>query len=180
MTPTGLENFFKFDLEDDFSSKNIQYYITEKISPLDATKTYNNRSNIKMVNNFMAHLFPQIEVKKHGTIIDEMEFTGITSTVKVCVSYPGLNKCNGEAFNSGFKTLPHESQNFETVGKFSDLGLRFFNYITVPIYKGGFQITFTRNNDNNTILRCEGLKADGTEDPATLPAEGTVTINTCY
>jgi hypothetical protein len=129
---------FKIDLEDDFISKNIQYYIAGKISPTDATRTYNNKSNIKMVNNFTAHLFPQIDVKKHGTLIDKIEFTGITSTVKGCVSYPGLNEYNGEAFNSGFKTLPHESQNFEGVGKLSDLGcdslmILLFRFITVAL-----------------------------------------------
>ena len=55
----------------------------------------------------MAHFFPQIEVKKHGTIIDEVEFTGITSTVKGRVFYPGLNEYNGEDCKSGFKTLSH-------------------------------------------------------------------------
>ena len=62
----------------------------------------------------------------------------------------------------------------------NDLGLGFFNDITVPIYKGGFEITFTTNNDNNAIFRRKGLKANGTEDPTTLPAEGIVTINTLY
>jgi len=128
---------FKRDVEDDFVSKNIQYYILGKISLTDPTKSY-NKSNIKMVNNFVAHLFPQIEVKNHGTLIDEIEFTGMASTVKGCVSYPGLNEYNGEAFNSGFKTSAHESQNFEAIGKLGDLGLGFFNDITVPIYKGGF------------------------------------------
>jgi len=72
---------FRLDLKDDFISKNIQYYIAEKIIPVDSTKSY-NKSNIKMVDNFAAHLFPQIEVKKHGPLIDEIEFTGIASTIK--------------------------------------------------------------------------------------------------
>jgi hypothetical protein len=69
--PTSTLNFkaenkkttFKLDLEDEFISKNIQYYIAGKISPVDSTKSYNNESNIKMVDNFVAHLFPQIEVR---------------------------------------------------------------------------------------------------------------------
>lgn len=53
--------------------------------------------------------------------------------------------------------------------------------MTVPIYKGGFKITFTRNNNNNNALfRWKGKKADGTEDPSTLPPEGKVTISTFY
>jgi len=60
-----------------------------------------------------------------------------------------------------------------------ELGLGFFNDITVPIYKGGFEITFTRNNDN-AIYRWKSLKADGTEDPVTLRVEGKVMINNFY
>jgi hypothetical protein len=48
-----------------------------------------------------------MEVTKHGTLIDEIEFAGIASTVKGCVSYPGSNEFNGKNFNSSFKTLPH-------------------------------------------------------------------------
>ena len=128
----------------------------------------------------MIHLYLQIEFKKHGTVIDEIEYTGFVSTVIGGVSYSGIKTYNGEVFNSGFKILPHESQNFEAVGKLSDLGLGFFNDITVPIYKVCFELTFIRNIDNNAIFRWKSLKADGTEDPATLPAEGTVTINTFY
>jgi hypothetical protein len=43
-------------------------------------------------------------------------------------------------------------KNFEAIGKLSDLGLGFFNDITIPIYKGGFEITFTRNKDNKAIF----------------------------
>jgi hypothetical protein len=127
-------------------------------------------------------LFPHIEVKKHGTLIDEIEFTGIASTVKGCVSYPGSNEFNDKNFNFGFKIFPNESQNFEAVGKLGDLGLGFFNdiyiYIYIPIYKGGFEVTFTRNSDNNIIFSWKSLKADGAEDPETLPPEGKVIIKT--
>ena len=171
---------FKLDNEDDITSKNIEYYIEGKITPVYTTKTYSNKSNIKMVNNFVAHLFPQIEVKKHGTLIDAIDFAGIASTVRGCVSYPGADEYNGKAINSGFKTFAHEGQRFIVVGWLGDLGLGFFNDITVPIYKGGFEITFTRNTDNNVVYRWKGLTADGTEDPASLPVEGKVTIANFY
>jgi len=121
--------------------------------PLDPTKSYNNKSNIKMVDNFVAHLFPQIEVRKHGTLIHEIEFAGIASTVKGSVSYPGLNEFNGNVVNSGFKTFPNESLSFAVVGNLGDLKLGLFNDIYIPNYKGGFEITFIRNNGNNAIFR---------------------------
>jgi hypothetical protein len=172
---------FKLDIEDDYIDKNFEYYIEGKITPVDATKPYTNKSNIKLVNNFLVHLFPQIEVKKHGTLIDEIDFTGIASTVKGCVSFPGADEYNGKDINSGFKTFAHDNQTFNVVGRLGDLGLGFFNDITVRIYKGGFEIIFTRSNDNNAMFRWKGLKADGTDDPASpLPAEGKVTIDNFF
>ena len=120
--------------------------------PLDPTKSYNNKSNIKMVDNFVAHLFPQIEVRKHGTLIDEIEFAGIASTVKGSVSHPGLNEFNGNVVNSVFKTFPHESRSFAVVGNLGDRGLGLFNDICLPKYEGGFEITFIRNNGNNATF----------------------------
>jgi len=60
------------------------------------------------------------------------------------------------------------------------IGLGFFSDLNVPIYKGGFEITFTRNSNNNSLFRWKGKKADGTEVPTILPPEGKVTINTFY
>ena len=49
----------------------------------------------------------------------------------------------------------------------------------MPIYRGGFKILFTRNSDNNVIYRWKTIK-DGKEIPASLPAEGKITIKTFY
>jgi hypothetical protein len=132
---------------------SLKMFNTGKYKSTDAAKPYNEKSNIKMTDNFVAHLFSQIEVKKHGTFIDDIEFPGIASTVKVCVEYSGLNIYNGEAKNSGFKTKIGEDTNFEALGKLGDLGLRLFNDINIPIYKGGLEITFIRNDDNNVPYR---------------------------
>jgi len=133
-----------------------------------------------MIDNFVAHLFSNIEVKKHNTAVDEIDFPGIASTVKGCVEYPGLNVYNGNAITSGFKSHNYEVAQFEAVGNLGSLGLGFFNNTKVPIYRGGFEIIFTRNNDNNVIYRWKGKKADGTEDPATSPVAGKITIKTFY
>ena len=125
-------------------------------------------------------MFPQIVFKKHNTLIDEIDYTGVASTVKGCVSYTGPYESNVYAINSGFKSFAHESLNFSVVGRLVDLSLGFFSDISVPIYKGGSEITFTRNNDNNIIYRWKSLKADGSEDDSTLPYAGKVTINNFY
>ena len=53
---------FKLDLENEFISKNIEYYIAGKFGLVDYEISYDEKSNIKMFENFVAHLFPQIEV----------------------------------------------------------------------------------------------------------------------
>jgi hypothetical protein len=73
-------------------------------------------------------------------------------------NYSGLNIYDGEAENSGFKTTIHEGTNFETIGQLGHLGLGIFNYINIPIYKGGCKITFSRNSDNNVLHRWKSLK----------------------
>jgi hypothetical protein len=51
----NMKTTFRFDFEDDFISKNIQYYIAGKINLVDSTKSYNKKCNIKMVENFVGH-----------------------------------------------------------------------------------------------------------------------------
>jgi hypothetical protein len=58
------KTIFKLNLENEFTSKNIQYYIAGELGPTDATKSYNDKTNIRMIDNFVAHLFTHIEVKK--------------------------------------------------------------------------------------------------------------------
>jgi hypothetical protein len=69
--PTSTQDFnaenkktiFQLDLENQSISKNIQYYIAGEFSSADASKAYNKKSNVKMIDNFVAHLFAHIEVK---------------------------------------------------------------------------------------------------------------------
>jgi hypothetical protein len=161
---------FKFDLEDDFISKNNQYYIAGEFVPTDST--------VRIIDNFVAPLFTQIEVQKHGTLIDDNEFPGIASTIKGCVELPGLNVYNGKAINSGFEThSKYETKQFEALGNLADLGLGFFNDISVLIYKGGLEITFTRNSDNNAIVRWEFTKPHKSKE---TPPEGKMEIKAFY
>jgi hypothetical protein len=85
----------KLDFENNFISRKIQYYIAGDFTPADATKSYKERSTIKMIDNYLAHLFSNIEVKKHNTTIGGIDYPGITSTVKGCVEYRGFNTYNG-------------------------------------------------------------------------------------
>jgi len=54
------KTIFKLDLENQFINKNIQYYIAGQFKSTDATKAYTNKSNVKMIDNFVANLFTHI------------------------------------------------------------------------------------------------------------------------
>jgi hypothetical protein len=58
---------FKIDLDDDFISKNIQYVIQGEFTPKDSTNSYAAGNEARMIDNFVGHLFSQIEIRKHGT-----------------------------------------------------------------------------------------------------------------
>jgi hypothetical protein len=91
---------------------------------------------------------------------------------------PGLNSSNGKAIISGFEThSKYESKQLEALGYLSYLGFGFFNDTSIPIYKGGLEITFTRNSDNNAIFRWEFTKPDKSKE---TPPEGKVLIKTFY
>jgi hypothetical protein len=129
--PTSTQDFnaenkktiFQLDLENQFISENIQYFIAGEFNSTDASKAYNNKSNVKMIDNFVANLFSHIEVKKRNTALDEIDYPGIASTVKECVEHSGLNAYNGKAITSGFKSLNYEVKQFEAVGNLRNLGL---------------------------------------------------------
>lgn len=170
------KTLFQIDIGDNFCGSEFQYYITGTYKHADDTKNYGAKSNVKLIDNFVGHLFSQIDVKKHNKLIDEIEFPGIVGLIKGGVSLPGSFSNNGVAINSGFESSFSGGGNFSAVGKLGDLGLGFFSDVNIPIYKGGFEITFTRNSDNDVLYRWKTKKADGSLDDATLPHLGKVVI----
>jgi hypothetical protein len=100
-------------------------------------------------------------------------------TIKVCSKYPGLDTYNGKSIISGFHTHKYKIPEFTVVAYLGLLGLGFFNDITVPIYRGGLEILFTRNNDENVIYRWKTEKVVK-ENAASLSPEGKITIKSFY
>jgi len=64
---------FNTELQDDLISKTIQYYIAGEYKSTGSTKPYNGTSNIKMTDNFVAHLFSQIEVMELSWTISNIQ-----------------------------------------------------------------------------------------------------------
>ena len=180
--PTSTQNLnspnkrteFSIDYGDGFSMSKYQYFISGTLLKTDGT-AYTAKSNVKLVDNFIPYLFSRIEVKKHNYLIDEVEYPGITSTVKSAVSYE--NSETKALVNSGFLSYYNaDLSTFHVCGNLSHLGLGFFEDVKIPLYKGGFVISFIRDNDSNAIYRWKSKKADGSFDNATLPVEGKVNI----
>lgn len=159
---------FKLDHGDSFYNSRIMYHIRGKVVKKSDGSDYADKSNIQLVDNFAAFLFSRVELKKHNTLIDSVDFPGITSTVKALLSYSeGQRKClDGCGFVSKFVG----GGRFEALGTLSHLGLGFFDHLRHPMFKGGFEITFTRAGDNDALLH---WKADATSSE---PADGKVVI----
>lgn len=159
---------FKLDQSDAFYNARMQYHITGKLTKSDGTD-YVAKSTIKLVDNFAAFLFSRIEVKKHNTLIDIVENPGITSTIKGLVKYSNSQKHTLNA--SGFVSTFTGGGKFEALGTLGHLGLGFFDHLIHPMYKGGFEIRFTRSGNNDAILHWKG-----TEQGAVEPDDGKITI----
>lgn len=169
LNETNKKTEFNIDFGDGFCSSKFQYYISGKLTKTDGN-AYAEKDNVKLVDNFVPFLFSKIEVKKHNKLIDEIEYPGQLSTIKGTISYS-----KNVPINNGFESI--FKSNFEVVGDLSHFGLGFFENVNFPIYKGGFNITFIRNEDNDAIYRWKTKKADGTYDDTTLPGAGKITID---
>lgn len=155
---------FKIDGVDSFLNvKQAKFDIRGKLGKSDGTDFAAN-ATIKLVDNFVAYLFSRIEVRKHGKLLDESENVGRLSTIIGAVT----NDYSKE--NSGFVSKFSGGGNFHIIGFLGDLGLGFFTDVKIPVYKGGFEITFIRASDNDAIYR---WKANNTAD---LPGEAKITI----
>ncbi|XP_046666417.1 uncharacterized protein LOC124358167 [Homalodisca vitripennis] len=160
---------FKLDHGDAFYDSRIMYHIHgELVKKSDGTE-YPAASTIQLIDNFPAYLFSRIELKKHNTLLDSVDHPGITSQVKGLVSYSKSQMYMLPT--SGFISKFSGGGKFEALGTLGHLGLGFFDHLRHPMYKGGFEITFTRAEDNDAIYHWSG-NAQG----ATEPADGKVVI----
>lgn len=161
-------NYIDFKLDHTDAFYNARIHITGKLTKSDGTD-YAAKSTIKLVDNFPAFLFSRVEVKKHNAVIDIVENPGITSTIKGLIKYSNNQKHTLNA--SGFVSTFTRGGNFEALGTLGHLGLGFFDHLIHPMYKGGFEIRFTRSGNNDAIFHWKG-----TETGAVEPDDGKITI----
>ena len=126
-------------------------------------------ANLILVDNFVPHLFSQVEVRKHNTVIDRIDYPGITSTA---VGTSKLSKTDAAYYQAGgFEAGTKISTRSHTVLFPMRLLPGFFSDYKEIMWKGGLRITFRRAaNDNDALMRYATLGPDGTTPIAnTLP-----------
>ena len=162
---------FRIDCMDDFLNiANTKFFIYGRYLQKDG-KDYPKGTKIQLIDNFVAYLFSNIIVKKNGKVLDECEYVGITSTIKGVVSY--LVDQNGPTINSGFASKFEGGGYFNAMGKLSQFGLGFFKDVKCPVFKGDMEIIFTRNTDDDALLK---KVITGTEDGKIIIEEFTLQI----
>lgn len=157
--------------EEFISLEDICVKISGTYSSKDATKAYDgSTSTVKMINNFVAHLFDRIEVSLNNTLVDRIEEIGTASTVQGCVSHDSPYGYGKMEMNS-FKSIAVHGGNFNAYCSLADLGLGFFK-IDLPLYNTNIEIVFRRNNDDNVLYRWGSS--------STTPNEGKIEIKEMY
>lgn len=143
---------FKLDHGDAFYDRRILFHIQGEVVKKADDTAYAAGDPIKLINNFAAFLFKRIELKKHNQLIDVVDEVGITSTIKGLTTYSRSGE--NTYYSSGFKSkFDKGGGKFEALGTLSHLGFGFFDNLRYPMYKGGFEIVFTRAEDNDAIFR---------------------------
>ena len=162
---------FRIDNMDDFQLiKNAKFNMYGRYLQKDG-KDYPKGSNIQLIDNFPAFLFTSVVVKKHGKTLDEIEYPGVASTIKGSISFSV--DPNGPIINSGFSSRFKGGGHFNAMGNLSQLGLGWFKDQTYPVFKGDMEIIFTRNTDDDALLKKVVL---GTEDGKIIIDEFTLRI----
>ncbi|KAF0726810.1 Uncharacterized protein FWK35_00023071 [Aphis craccivora] len=84
-------------------------------------------------------------------VLDEIENPGVASTIKGVLSFSV--DPNGPIINSGFSSKYKGGGCFNALIKASQFGLEYFKDIIYPILKGDMEIHFTRNTDDDALLK---------------------------
>lgn len=153
---------FKLDHGDTFYDSRFMYHIRGEVVKKSDGTNFPAGTTIKLIDNFAAFLFSRVELKKHNTTIDSVDLPGITSTIKGVLNYNESSKPS--LTNNGFASKYEGGGVFEVLGTLGHLGLGFFDHLRYPMYKGGFEIVFTRAEDNDALFKWKN-SAPGSEEP---------------
>jgi len=87
LNTTGKRIDFNLDYGDLFAASGWEYSLNASLVNNDGTAFQpTTGKNTKLSDNFVPFLFSRIELKINNQIIDEVDYPGITSTIKTTVS----------------------------------------------------------------------------------------------
>ncbi|KAG5866656.1 hypothetical protein JTB14_036483 [Gonioctena quinquepunctata] len=92
---------FKIGVGDNFIGAQYWNSISGKVVK-DDEKDLQNDDTVELLDDFSAFLFSEIEVRKHDTMIDQIDNVGVASLVKGTISY-SMNG-NRPTINPGFQS----------------------------------------------------------------------------
>lgn len=89
----NLNEFYK-DIKLDISTGSnfihphyADLYIKIDVLNTESSGTLTAYSKINLIDKFVPHLFTQVEVKKHSTILDNIDYPGIMSNAIVAIKF---------------------------------------------------------------------------------------------
>lgn len=168
LNTVNTETVFDINCGDSFlNMKNAVYDIKGKYVDKNGSPYASGTNTVKLVDNFVPHLFKSVILKKDDYIVDKVENVGRVSTMYGTIT-------SGEMLNdacSGFKSTWSGGGKFQALGLLSNFGLGFLQDLSFPVYKGGFQILFERNNDDDALYHWKTATVGAVE-----PEDGKIII----
>ena len=131
-------------------------------------------ANIRLVDNFVACMFKSIRCSLFNKTLQELNYPGITSTVRKNIAYSSIDKNELISYGCG-DVYPNRTFGYRI--PLSHFGLGFFEDVNVPIVNGHIILEFIRDTDDNAIYKWKTIKADKTVDEASLPEDGKIIIS---
>lgn len=142
----------EFDLQagDSFiHPHHVDRYIKFEVIGKYEDEPFTGNSNMKLIDNFVPYLLSQVEVRKHGTVIDRIDYLGIPSATIATLKF---SKPEMEYFKAGgLITDAKRPRKDNTVLLSLRLLYGFFSDYKEIIWKGG--VTFKSSNTDSLFYR---------------------------
>lgn len=151
------DTVFKINNQDNFLDiRKAKFYIYGRVVQKDG-KEFAKGANIQLIDNYVANLWTKVAVKIQGKTISEIEYVGKISTVEGVIN----NSLNGPIINSGFVSTFKGGGTFNSMGYLFQFGTPLFQDYPYPLFNCNMELCFTRNTDDDALLKREIVKENG-------------------
>ena len=160
---------FLIDIGDGFMHPhNADCYVEYEVVSSDPNHPYEHQSNIKLIDNFFPFLFSEIEIKKHGQVIERIENPGITATSLISCMTSTSDAV--ELQKSGFTTKENLGNGRGEILYPLKLLSGFCRDYKDVLWKGGLSISFKRESNEDALFRWQSTGETGIV--VAVPPEG--------